>query len=136
LLAVGVERALARCAEVYDPQLDVECKYKTRYGSSLSQVDTAIFVNNVHHILQEAKSPTVMEAIRNILPHHGVDLRWATGGTLLMKVFLKVTYLHTHPKLADQERRSGCCLPWFATARMAVFDLPQFLDRIPFDEDR
>jgi hypothetical protein len=40
-----------------------------------------------------------------------------------------------HPKLADQERQSGCCLSWFAKARVAVSDLPQFLDDIPFDED-
>jgi hypothetical protein len=86
--------ALKRCARKYDPQLEVSCEVEEREG----KVDMTILVNGIRRILLEAKSPTIMEHIRNILPLHGMKLRWEPGGSLLSKVFLKVnSYLPITP---------------------------------------
>lgn len=86
---------LEALARKYDPQLEVSCE---REGSSRSKVDMVIFVNNICRILLEVKSPTVMEHICNIVPLHGMKLRWEPGGPLLSKVFLKVnSYLPITP---------------------------------------
>lgn len=99
LLTLGVNNALDPCVKIYDPQLETVCKLQKCDGLSLSRVDAGVFVDDVPRILQEAKSPTVMEALGEALPQNGVNLRWTTGGTLLLKVFLKVgSYLRTHPK--------------------------------------
>jgi hypothetical protein len=88
--------ALKRCARKYNPKLEVSCESEECEDSSRSKVDMAILVDDIRRILLEATSPTVMEHIRNILPLHGMKLRWKPGGSLLSKVFSKANpYLPT-----------------------------------------
>lgn len=87
---MSVNIALKRCAKVYNRNLKVTSAVEEREVPSRTKVDMAIYVNDVRRILLEAKSPTVMEHIRDILPLYDMDLKWEQGGTTLMKVFLKV----------------------------------------------
>ena len=75
LLNIGVNMAFKHCVRSYDSQLGVSCKFEECEGWSRSKVNMAIFVNDIRRILLEAKSPTVMERIRNRLPLHGMKLR-------------------------------------------------------------
>lgn len=85
---MGVNRTLRRCVKIFNPQLVTACKIQARDGVS-RRVDTGVFVDSIPRILQEAKSPTVMEYVRGRLPQTGVTLRWTPGGSLLAKLFLK-----------------------------------------------
>jgi hypothetical protein len=104
LLTLGVNRTLRRCVKTFNPQLVTACKIYTRDGVSRCRVDTGVFVDSIPRILQEAKSPTVMEYVRGRLPQTGVTLRWTPGGSLLAKLFLKVaSLLPTYLKLSDKK---------------------------------
>jgi hypothetical protein len=66
-----------------------------------------------------------MNAIGALLPQVAMCLVWSQGGTLLSKVLLKVTsflFISNQPFNKDEQ------------ATVALFDLPQSLDRVPSDE--
>jgi hypothetical protein len=100
LLTLGVNNALANCILVIYPQLKTHCVLQARDGPSRCRVDAGVFVDDLEaidggqaraRVLQEAESPTVMEYLRQRLPHNGVILTWTPGGSVLAKLFLKVT---------------------------------------------
>ena len=89
MLTIGVNLALSHCAEIYDPNLSVECRLQQCSGESLSRVDCGVYEDDLDHVLLEAGSPAVMMALRERLPVHSANLEWWQGGNLLTKVFLK-----------------------------------------------
>ena len=65
-----------------------------------------VSVNNIPRVLQEVKSPRVMNAIGALLPQVGMCLVWSQGGTLLSKVLLKVTsflFISNQPFNKDEQ---------------------------------
>jgi hypothetical protein len=94
LLIMGVHLALRRFMQIYNPERRVACRDQPRSGQSLSRVDWAVFVDDEDCILVEAKSPTVMRAISEILPPIGAHLQWREGGGFLARIFLKVFPFH------------------------------------------
>jgi hypothetical protein len=82
------------------PQLKTRCVLQAREGPSRSRLDTGVFVDDLEaidggqasaRVLQEAKSPSVMEYLRQRLPHNGMILKWTPGGSVLARLLLKVT---------------------------------------------
>ena len=69
--------ALERCVLEYDPSLRVKVVSQQRHSPSLGRVDWDIRVNNVFQVLQEAKSPRVVNPVRAHLPPIGVYLSWS-----------------------------------------------------------
>jgi hypothetical protein len=102
LLTLGVNKALRRCVKTYDSQFKVQCVIQKRDAPSLSLVNSAVLVDDIHRVLMEANSFSLMNHIRDMLPPHGMRLVWKTGGRLLSKVFLKVdSYLLAYSNLYD-----------------------------------
>jgi hypothetical protein len=100
LLTLGVNNTLARCICVIHPELVTCCILWGQEGPSRCWVDTGIFVDFQQaienrqaraRVLEEAKSPSVMEHLRHRLPHNGAILKWTPGGSVLVKLLLKVT---------------------------------------------
>jgi hypothetical protein len=63
-------------------------------------------VNNIPRVLQEVKSPRVMNTVGPLLPRTGMSLKWRQGGTLLSKVLLKVAsflFISNQPFNKDEQ---------------------------------
>jgi hypothetical protein len=56
-----------------------------------SKVDYVMRVNDADKVLVEAKSPSVMNRLGELLPRHGIELTWVHGQTLVPKIFAKVS---------------------------------------------
>ena len=122
---------MERCIYEYDSSLLPNTVQDER--PNLDRVDVCVSVNDIPRVLQQTKSPIVMNAVGALLPRIGVRLKWEQGGTLLSKVFLKVTsflFISNQPFNKDPGRR----IPRPEKVRVALFDLPQSLDRVPSDE--
>jgi hypothetical protein len=90
LLDLGVFNATDKCLEEYD-QLNFSAQTQQKVPAADSIVDFHILVNNVFVAVVEAKSPSVMDALRLALPQHSFKLRWTTGSNkLVSRIFSKV----------------------------------------------
>jgi len=123
---------LQRCVSEHDRTLRTRIVPQQRQAPSLGRVDWGIYVNNRLWVLQEAKSPKVMNAVRTHLPPIGVKFEWGTStiGSLVLKVFMKVTsFLFISNRLFNKD--AGRRIPRSETVRVVLFDLSQSLDRVP-----
>ena len=58
-----------------------------------SKVDYVALVNEEPKALCEAKSPSVMRKIGEMLPPHGIELKWVIRQSLTAKILAKVSVL-------------------------------------------
>ena len=90
MLAVGVFKAAARCLWQYDRSKFKKTAEQKVVGAK-SAVDFHILVNDNFVTLVEAKSPTVMNKLSELLPENAFKIRWTAGSTNLVSlVFSKV----------------------------------------------
>jgi hypothetical protein len=64
-------------------------------GSS-SKVDYVAEVNDQPRALCEAKSPSVMKKVGELLPLNGIELKWVRGQSLMPKILANVSTLSHH----------------------------------------
>lgn len=58
-----------------------------------SKVDYIVLVNGEPNVLVDAKSPSVMKKVGELLPSHGIELRWVRRQPLVAKILAKVSTL-------------------------------------------
>ena len=83
----GFIKSASRCLAVCGLR-----KFRTRNdeesveGGS-SKVDYSLLVDNKHGALIEAKSPSVMKKVGELLPSWGIELNWLPNQSLIPKIF-------------------------------------------------
>ena len=86
-------------------------------------------------LCEPVKSPSVMKAVADSLPAHGIKLTWASCQSLLPKILAKVMcYFLSATSLALKEMCVGRTMSGFAQDGMAFSYLPQLLDCGPSRE--
>ncbi|KAM6496456.1 hypothetical protein JOM56_009162 [Amanita muscaria] len=88
LLDKGVLQALTPCLWVYGGYRFQNILEQVAEGGS-SKVDYVLQVNHEDEVLVEAKSPSVMKRVGELLPPRGIELTWARRQTLVPKVLAK-----------------------------------------------
>jgi hypothetical protein len=90
LLTLGVFNASTHCLWQYHRcKFDILPKQKGEVGKSI--VDFHALVDGKLVALVEAKSPTMMIKLGELLPQNAFEIRWTTGSTSLVSlVFSKV----------------------------------------------
>jgi hypothetical protein len=90
LLEKGVFRAARGCLSKYGGH-----RFKARKENSgeegSSRVDYVLLVDNDRKVLCEAKSPSVMHKVGQLLPRHGIKLEWFRGQSFIARIFAKVS---------------------------------------------
>jgi hypothetical protein len=90
LLDLGVLNAAQRCLFRYD-RLKFLAQAQQKVTAATSTVDFHVLVNNVFVAVVEVESPSVMKALRDMLPPRGFELRWTQGSkNLVSRIFSKV----------------------------------------------
>ena len=56
-----------------------------------SKVDYVLLVEDDKTVLCEAKSPSVMHKVGELLPERGIELKWFRGQSLIPKIFASVS---------------------------------------------
>ena len=89
MLEDGVYKAARACLLVYGRH-----RFKTNKENSVeggtSKVDYVLLVNDDKRALCEAKSPSVMHRVGELLPKRGIELMWIRGQSLISKNFANV----------------------------------------------
>lgn len=91
LLNKGIFEVLGACLYLYDHRT-----FMTRFEDSaeggMSKVDYMLVVDDNEEVaLCEAKSPSVMRHVGEVLPDHGFQLTWLPGQSLLPKILTNVS---------------------------------------------
>ena len=73
-----------------------------------SRIDYVLEVDGEDGGLLEAKSPSVMNDVRGLLPQNGIELTWACGQTLAPKMLTKVSMLFSSPSRLRNACRLHC----------------------------
>ena len=73
-----------------------------------SRIDYVLEVDGEDGGLLEAKSPSVMNDVRGLLPQNGIELTWAPGQTLAPKMLTKVSMLFSSPRRLRNACRLHC----------------------------
>ena len=95
LLDTGVYKAARIFLLVYGGQRFKTIKENLAEGGS-SSVDYVLVVDDNKVALCEAKSPSVMHHVGQILPEHGIELTWLPRQSLIPKILSKVSTRHPH----------------------------------------
>jgi hypothetical protein len=91
LLDKGVFNAAIGCLWEYD-HLRFLAEAQQGVQGAKSMVDFYVLVDGEVVALVEAKSPSVMNMLHELLPEHGFELKWTNGSTNLVSlIFLKVS---------------------------------------------
>ena len=96
-----------------------------------SKVDYIALVNDESKALIEAKSPSVMKKVGELLPPHGIELKWDRNQSLIPKILSKVSALFSVHDNIGLVICAGRIVPGLEKDGMAVSFLPQLLDRVP-----
>ena len=104
------------------------------FPGARSKVDYVAIVDNAARALCDAKSPSVMKKVGELLPMHGIKLKWVTGQTFIPKLLSKVCVLYSLLRLCLKDICAGCIVLGLETSGMDVSNLPQLLDRVPSRE--
>jgi alpha-D-ribose 1-methylphosphonate 5-triphosphate synthase subunit PhnL len=87
---MGVFNATAKCLWAYD-QLDFVTQAQQRVPVANSIVDFHLLVDDEVVAVVEAKSPSVMNALREMLPQRGFELSWTKRSpNLVSRIFSNV----------------------------------------------
>jgi hypothetical protein len=92
LLDKGFLEAARRCLWEYDQSHFETAKEQSVEGGS-SKVDYDVLVNDELKALLEAKSPSVMKKVGELLPPRGIELKWVCRQSLVPKILSKVSAL-------------------------------------------
>ena len=97
-----------------------------------SKVDYVGLVDDERKVLAEAKSPSVMKMVCDLLPARGIELKWVRHQSLVPKVLEKVS---TQVLSCNTNFEETCnCIGRFISGSekdgMAVPYVPQLLDRL------
>ena len=97
-----------------------------------SKVDYIAIVNDESEALLEAKSPSVMKKVGELLPPRGIELKWVCSQSLVPKILSKVSALFpVRYNICSKAICSGRIAPGLEKVGMVVSLLPQLLDRVP-----
>ena len=98
-----------------------------------SRVDYVGLVGDEPEILSEAKSPSVMKKIGNLLPMRGIKLKWVRNQSLIPKILHKVStrVLSCNTNFEETGNRIGRFVSGSEKVGMAFPYVPQLLDRLP-----
>ena len=129
LLDLGVFNAMARCLWEYD-RSKFRMPHEQRVGGVTSAVGFHILVNNKHVALVEAKSPSVMNKLGELLTQNAFKMRWQQT---------------TFPSLLTVDRHGGLLGPFLditlrylivvkGVVEASAFDDSQILDTIDEEE--
>ena len=131
LLNNGLFEATRRCLGECGPYRVKTAKEQSVDGVS-SKVDYDVLVNDESKVLLEAKSPSVMKKVGELLPPRGIELKWDCGQSLVPKILSKTSamFLIRH-NICFTVICAGRIVPGLETNGMAVSFLPQLLDRVP-----
>ncbi|KAF8227898.1 hypothetical protein L208DRAFT_1067652, partial [Tricholoma matsutake] len=88
LLGKGLFEATRRCLGEYDQSYFEPAKEQLVEGGS-SKVDYDALVNGEPKALLEAKSPSVMKKVGELLPPRGIELKWVSRQSLVPKILSK-----------------------------------------------
>ena len=95
-------------------------------------MDYNALVDDKPTALLEAKSPSVMKKVSELLPPRGIELKWVCRQSLVPKILSKVGALFpVHFNICFKVIYAGRIVPWLETDGMAVSFLSQLLDRVP-----
>ena len=131
LLDTGFLQATRKCLALCGPYRFKTVKEKSVEGGS-SKVDYEALVNDILRVLLEAKSPSVMKIAGELLPPHGIELKWVCDQSLVPKLLSKVSALfYVHYNICFTAIYAGRIVPGLEKIGMVVFFLPQLLDRVP-----
>ena len=90
LLILGVIKATTKCLWEYD-RLEFQILPEQNAEVAKLIVDFHELVDNELVALVEAKSPTVMNEVGELLPENAFEIRWTAGSTSLVSlIFSKV----------------------------------------------
>jgi hypothetical protein len=106
---------------------------KERYvAGGSSKVDYIFLINSEPTVLCEAESPLVMMKVSELLPPHGIELKWVPGQSMVPKILSKVSVLSpARCNICFKEICEGRIVPGLETHGMVVSYLPQLLDCVP-----
>ncbi len=118
------------CLVVYGRHcLEADMENSVEDGSS--KVDYVLLVDDRESALCEAKSPSVMHKVGELLPERGIELTWCRGQSLIPRIFTKV---RTPSPISYNTGFKKICIGRFVsrseTNGMVVSYLPQLLDRV------
>jgi hypothetical protein len=90
LLTKGVYEAARKCLAAYGGySLNTKGEHSIQGGSSM--VDVVVTVGRSMIVLCEAKSPSVMKKLGELLPPRGIELKWTRDQSLVQKILSKVS---------------------------------------------
>ncbi|KIL58963.1 hypothetical protein M378DRAFT_27259 [Amanita muscaria Koide BX008] len=127
LLDKGVLQALTPCLWVYGGYHFQNILEQVADGGS-SKVDYVLQVNHEDEVLVEAKSPSVMKRVGELLPPRGIELTWARRQTLVPKILVNAAlYLG----LRQMEWLFLTCHNYWIVCRLVRDDVHPFLAYSP-----
>jgi hypothetical protein len=91
LLDKGVYEAARKCLAEYGGYHFTTDEENSVQGGS-SKVDYVALVNGSSKALCEAKSPSVMKKVGELLPARGIELEWNRSQSLVRRILSKVHY--------------------------------------------
>jgi hypothetical protein len=96
------------------------------------RVDYVVLVNDEPRLLCEVKSPSVMKMAGELLPPHGIELKWDYGQSLVPKILAEASALFpVGYNIGFKKICVGRTVYGSETDGMAVSYLPQLLDCVP-----
>ena len=94
MLDKGFFEAARRCFGECDPGLyDFDTAWEESVEGGSSKIDYVALVNDESKALIEVKSPSVMKKVGELLPAHGIELKWDRNQSLIPKILSKVSAL-------------------------------------------
>lgn len=81
--------------------------HEHRVEGGSSKVDFVVLADDRFTVLVEAKSPSVMRKVGDLLPPRGFELKWHQRQSLLPKILSKVSTLFCVSAIFE-ETRIGC----------------------------
>lgn len=129
LLDKGLFTATQVCLDMFGEYVFRTAKEEHVEGGT-SKVDYVGMVDDERKVLTEAKSPSVMKALGDSLPAHGIKLEWVTRQSLESKILHKVSIriLSYNPNFEETCNCIGRFVSGSEKDGMAVPYMPQLLD--------
>jgi hypothetical protein len=93
LLTMGVYQAARKCLAEYGGYGLYTSEENPIRGPDRSRVDDVLTADGTSRVLCEAKSPSVMKQVGELLPQGAIKLEWTHSQSLMQKILAKVSML-------------------------------------------